>query len=154
MLGWAIGFFFAALVAAVLGFGGIATAFTGIAIILFWVFLALFVLSLLFNGFGGAHAATHSASGGLFATLALVGGVALLVYAWVDNDMSAERMGRSVDRGAVELAEGASDALGQAGEHAGDLTQDTSDAIRRDASDGLDEASDNVAPEEENDRSN
>ncbi len=35
MLGWAIGFFVAALVAAVFGFGGIASAFTGIAIILF-----------------------------------------------------------------------------------------------------------------------
>ena len=56
MLGWAIGFFIAALVAAVFGFGGIASAFTGIAIILFWVFLALFVLSLLFGAFGGAHA--------------------------------------------------------------------------------------------------
>ena len=59
MLGWAIGFFIAALVAAVFGFGGIASAFTGIAIILFWVFLALFVLSLLFNTFGGAHVAGH-----------------------------------------------------------------------------------------------
>ena len=58
MLGWAIGFFIAALVAAVFGFGGIASAFTGIAIILFWVFLALFVLSLLFNTFGGTHAAS------------------------------------------------------------------------------------------------
>jgi uncharacterized membrane protein YtjA (UPF0391 family) len=63
MLGWAIGFFVAALVAAVFGFGGIASAFTGIAIILFWVFLALFVLSLVFNTFGGAHVAGHSGSG-------------------------------------------------------------------------------------------
>ncbi len=60
MLGWAIGFFLAALVAAVFGFGGIASAFTGIAIILFWVFVALFVLSLVFDAFGayarGGHA--------------------------------------------------------------------------------------------------
>ena len=63
MLGWAIGFFIAALVAAVFGFGGIASAFTGIAIILFWVFLALFVLSLLFNTFGGAHVAVEEAHG-------------------------------------------------------------------------------------------
>ena len=68
MLGWAIGFFVAALVAAIFGFGGIASAFSGIAVLLFWVFLALFVLSLLFNTFGGAHAATHSGSGRTFAT--------------------------------------------------------------------------------------
>ena len=152
MLGWAIGFFIAALVAAVFGFGGVATAFAGIAIILFWVFLALFVLSLLFGKFGGVHAAAHGASGGLFATLALVAGVALVVYAWVDNDMSAERVGRNIDRGAHELAENTSEALGEAGERAEDLTQDASTELRRDASNGLDEASDNVAPEEEEER--
>ncbi len=47
MFGWAVGFFIAALVAAVFGFGGVATAFTSVAIILFWAFLALFVLSLI-----------------------------------------------------------------------------------------------------------
>ncbi|MET0183101.1 MAG: DUF1328 domain-containing protein, partial [Caulobacterales bacterium] len=47
MLGWAIGFFVAAIVAAVFGFGGIATAFAGIAEILFFVFLGLFVLSII-----------------------------------------------------------------------------------------------------------
>ena len=57
MFGWAIGFFIAALVAAVLGFGGIASAFTGIAIILFWVFVALFVVSLVFGSLGRGHAA-------------------------------------------------------------------------------------------------
>ena len=75
MLGWAIGFFVAALVAAIFGFGGIASAFSGIAVLLFWVFLALFVLSLLFNTFGGAHAATHSGSGRTFATVALIAAV-------------------------------------------------------------------------------
>lgn len=147
MLGWAIGFFVAALVAAVLGFGGIASAFTGIAIIVFWVFLALFVLSLLFNAFGGAHAAGHGRSGRAFATVALIAGVALLVYAWVDNDMSAERVGREIDQTASQLAEGTSDALSQAGDRAETLVQTASDEIRRDASDGLDEASGNVDPE-------
>src|SRR5262245_61229825 len=104
MLGWAIGFFIAALVAAVFGFGGIATAFTGIAIILFWVFLALFVLSLLFNTFGGTHASSVG-GGGAFATVAMIAGVALLVYAWTDNDMSAERVGRVIDREASQLAD-------------------------------------------------
>lgn len=150
MLGWAIGFFVAALVAAVFGFGGIASAFTGIAIILFWVFLGLFVLSLLFNSFGGAHAAGHGGSGRTFATVALVAGVALLVYAWVDNDMSAERVGAEIDRTAVQLAEGTSDALSEGAERAETLVDDASSEIRNDAAQGLDEASDNVDPD--NDR--
>lgn len=49
MLGWAITFFIIALIAAVLGFGG---AVTGIAMtaakICFFVFLVLFVISLVF----------------------------------------------------------------------------------------------------------
>lgn len=149
MLGWAIGFFIAALVAAVFGFGGIASAFTGIAIILFWVFLGLFALSLVFNTFGGAHAASHGGSGRTAATLALVGGVALLVYAWVDNDMSAERVGAEIDRTAVHLAEGASDAVNEGADRASALVQDASDEIRNDAASGLDEASDNVEPDDE-----
>lgn len=47
MLRWAMGFFIIALIAALLGFGGIAGAASNIAVLLFWVFVALFVLSLL-----------------------------------------------------------------------------------------------------------
>lgn len=47
MLRWAIGFFIIALLAALLGFGGIAGAASNIAVLLFWVFVALFVISLL-----------------------------------------------------------------------------------------------------------
>ena len=46
MLTWAIIFFIVALIAAVLGFGGIATASAGIAQILFFVFLVLFAIAL------------------------------------------------------------------------------------------------------------
>lgn len=46
MLSWAITFLVIALIAAALGFGGIAGAAVGIAKVLFFVFLALFVLSL------------------------------------------------------------------------------------------------------------
>lgn len=152
MLGWAIGFFVAALVAAVFGFGGIASAFTGIAIILFWVFLGLFVLSLLFNSFGGTHAAGHGGSGRTAATVALVAGVALLVYAWVDNDMSAERVGAKIDSAAVQLAEGTSDALSEGADRATTLVDDASTEVRNDVSQGLDEASDNADPN--NDRNN
>lgn len=49
MLGWALTFLVIALIAAALGFGGIAGVSAGIAQILFFVFLALFVLSLIFR---------------------------------------------------------------------------------------------------------
>ena len=47
MLRWALIFFVVALVAAVLGFTGIAMAAAGVAKILFYIFVVLFVLSLL-----------------------------------------------------------------------------------------------------------
>lgn len=45
MLQWAIAFLVIALIAGVLGFGGIASTSVGIAKILFMVFLALFVIA-------------------------------------------------------------------------------------------------------------
>ncbi len=47
MLGWAVTFLVIALIGAVLGFGGIAGTSAGIAQILFFVFLVLFVISLI-----------------------------------------------------------------------------------------------------------
>ena len=46
-LRWPIGFFIVALIAAVLGFGGIAATASGIAQFIFYVFLTLFAVSLL-----------------------------------------------------------------------------------------------------------
>ena len=46
MLRWALIFFLLALVAALFGFGAIAVAFASLAKILFFVFLALLVISL------------------------------------------------------------------------------------------------------------
>lgn len=51
MLGWSLAFLIFALIAAVLGFGGLAAASAGIAKLLFFVFLILFVVSLVFRGF-------------------------------------------------------------------------------------------------------
>jgi uncharacterized membrane protein YtjA (UPF0391 family) len=51
MLSWAIAFLVIALLAALFGFTGMAVAFAGIAKILFFVFLVLFVLSLIFHLF-------------------------------------------------------------------------------------------------------
>lgn len=47
MLGWAIAFFVIAVIAAIFGFGGIAAGAATIAQILFWVFVALFIISLI-----------------------------------------------------------------------------------------------------------
>jgi uncharacterized membrane protein YtjA (UPF0391 family) len=46
MLYWAFTFFVVALLAAILGFGGVAVAAAGIAKILFFIFLVLFLVSL------------------------------------------------------------------------------------------------------------
>lgn len=46
MLSWAISFFFIAIVAALFGFGGIASSAAGIAQVSSFVFLALFAVSL------------------------------------------------------------------------------------------------------------
>ncbi|MGA7622989.1 MAG: DUF1328 domain-containing protein [Candidatus Acidiferrales bacterium] len=46
MLRWALAFFIIAVIAAVLGFGGIALAAAGIAKILFYIFIVLFLVAL------------------------------------------------------------------------------------------------------------
>ncbi len=50
MLQWALTFFVLAIVAGVFGFGLIATAAVGIAKVLFFLFLVLFVISLISGG--------------------------------------------------------------------------------------------------------
>ncbi|MCB0347584.1 MAG: DUF1328 domain-containing protein [Bdellovibrionales bacterium] len=49
MLYWSIMFFIVSIVAALFGFGGIAAASSNIAQILFFIFAALFVISLIFT---------------------------------------------------------------------------------------------------------
>jgi uncharacterized membrane protein YtjA (UPF0391 family) len=50
MLQWALTFFVLAIIAGVFGFGLIATAAVGIAKVLFFLFLVLFVISLISGG--------------------------------------------------------------------------------------------------------
>ena len=45
MLGWALGFFILAIIAAILGFGGIAAGLATIAKVLFFLFIVLFLVS-------------------------------------------------------------------------------------------------------------
>src|SRR6266550_1065702 len=49
MLGWAVTFLIIALVAAVLGFGGIAAASAGIAKVLFFLFLVMCIIFFIFG---------------------------------------------------------------------------------------------------------
>ena len=49
MLRWSLGFFIVAIVAALFGFGGIATASADIARILFFFFFVMFLASLLWG---------------------------------------------------------------------------------------------------------
>jgi uncharacterized membrane protein YtjA (UPF0391 family) len=49
MIGWAITFLIIALIAAVLGFGGVAAVSVEIAQLIFWVFLVLFAISLVYG---------------------------------------------------------------------------------------------------------
>lgn len=50
MLSWALTFLVIALIAAAFGFGGIAGASAGFAKLLFFLFLVMFIVSLLFGG--------------------------------------------------------------------------------------------------------
>jgi uncharacterized membrane protein YtjA (UPF0391 family) len=49
MLYYALVFFLVAILAAIMGFGGVAIAFAGIAKILFFLFLVLFLVSLVMH---------------------------------------------------------------------------------------------------------
>jgi len=49
MLSWSVTFLIITLIAAALGFGGIAGTAVGIAKVLFFVFIVLFVVSLIFG---------------------------------------------------------------------------------------------------------
>jgi uncharacterized membrane protein YtjA (UPF0391 family) len=49
MLKWALIFFLPAIVAGIFGFGGLSAAFAGVAQILFFLFIILFVITLIFG---------------------------------------------------------------------------------------------------------
>lgn len=52
MLSWAIAFLVAALIAALFGFGGVASAFAGIAQLLFYIFIIVFAAMLVMHLIG------------------------------------------------------------------------------------------------------
>jgi uncharacterized membrane protein YtjA (UPF0391 family) len=56
MLGWALAFFFLALVAALFGFGGIASGAASIGKVLFFLFLAAAIVTFIINMTRGGSA--------------------------------------------------------------------------------------------------
>jgi uncharacterized membrane protein YtjA (UPF0391 family) len=107
MLGWAVIFFVVAAMAAFLGFGGVATAFAGAAKITFFAALALLLLTLLFSFVPRARVASGARGAGLLAFGAVIG---IGIYLWFANDMSAQGVGREIDRTASDIAEVTGDA--------------------------------------------
>lgn len=136
-----LGLLIAALIAAFFGFGGIATDFADTARLLFFLLAALLVVSSVFTLFGA-----HMPSGGgalrTFALVAVVAMVSIGVYAWLQNDMSAESAGRVIDREAVNVANDAGVAFGEAGDRTKSFVSATVDDIRADTSDAASEATD------------
>ncbi len=53
MVGWAAGLLVIALVAAVFGFTALAGAATGVAQVIFWIFIALFAIAVVVRIFTG-----------------------------------------------------------------------------------------------------
>ncbi len=131
MLNWAIGFFVAAILAAVFGFGAIASDFTSIALLLFWIFVVLFVVTLIFSLFARAGA---GGSGGVLALVVAVVCIGFIVYAWHGHNLSAESVGRSIDQGAHRITADASDVIDKAGERTSNVLHRTGDDIHRDTS--------------------
>lgn len=55
MLRWALIFFLLAIIASIFGFAGLSADFVGVARILFFVFIVLFIISLIFGARGRRH---------------------------------------------------------------------------------------------------
>jgi|GEM_PF-1212182 len=144
MLNWALAFFVAAIAAAVFGFGAVASDFAAIALLLFWVFVALFAVTLIVSLF--TRAGEGVGTGGPIALLVAVLCIGFLVYAWIDHGLSAESLGRSVDHGAARLSTDASDVINKVGDRAGHVFHQAGTDLRQDTANGLGRAQHAVEP--------
>lgn len=78
---------------------------------LFLVFAAVLAMFALFNALFGSRRARHGhgdravkISGSLVGLLTVAAGVLAIVYFWTDHQLSAEKIGHEIDRGAAGLA--------------------------------------------------
>jgi len=116
--GWPIALVAATGASGLFAFGVVQSAFAQQAQALFIVFAAVLLLLTVGNRFfggGGAHGhAGHAAhghggdhavvmSGRIVGTLTVLAAIGAIVYFWTDNDLSGEKVGRFIDRGAASL---------------------------------------------------
>lgn len=134
MLRFALIFFVLAVIAGVLGYGGFAGTFSSVAVLAFYAFAVLLVLSLIANLFTGEG----RGAGAVFGALVVAGLIGAGVYAWVDNGMTAERLGRSIDQSVAEAAGNVQQVAETAGaetegfvERVGDATDEAADGDGR-----------------------
>ncbi len=115
--GWPIALVAATGASGLFAFGIIQSAFAPQALALFIVFGAVLALMMLTNrlfGGGGAHAHAAHGHGGDHAVVMSgrsVGAIAVLAallavaFFWTNNDLSGEKIGRFLDKGAVTLGQ-------------------------------------------------
>jgi hypothetical protein len=108
--GWPIALVAATGASALFAFGVIQTAFTPQAQALFLVFAAVLFLLVLFNNVFASHGrARHGSdqavvmSGRVAGAITVIAAVLAVVYFWTDNDLSGEKIGRSIDQAAMSL---------------------------------------------------
>ena len=109
--GWPITLMAATGASAIFAFGAVQTAFTPQAQALFIVFAAvLFVIMAFKSVFDRGHVHSHGKDGGIVITAKTVGAITLIaailavVFFWNQNQLSGEKIGRMIDRGAIGLA--------------------------------------------------
>lgn len=136
MLKWPLLFLVSAVIAGALGFSGIAAAATDIAIILFFVFAVLFLLSLFV-------APARRTAGGVFGAAAgvvvLVGAAAVAI--WASDHYSLESAG-------AELDESLAEARADLDEFLDDPELSTRE-LRENVAGAIDDVGDTIDPNEE-----
>jgi hypothetical protein len=113
--GWPIALVAATGASALFAFGIVQSAFAPQAQALFFVFAAvlamLTVFNVVFSNSHAAHAHGHGSdhavvlSGRLIGLLTVAAAVLAVAYFWTDNQLSAEKIGRHIDRGAAGLGQ-------------------------------------------------
>jgi hypothetical protein len=103
MHGWSGALFVATGLSALFAFGLVQTTFAPQAQALFFVFSVVLVLVTVGNWVGHEHGHAAASIGKKIGLVAILGGLIAVIYAWVDNDWTAEKAGREVDRATVGL---------------------------------------------------
>jgi hypothetical protein len=113
--GWPIALMAATSASALLAFGVIQTAFTPQAQALFLVFAAVLFLVMVFNSVFASHArfSAHDEhgergivmSGRVVGAITVLAAIAAVGFFWTDNELSGQKIGRYIDRGAMSLSQ-------------------------------------------------